>query len=277
MAASVHRLARDLDASIHVEPHGGGDTATRATRVAAHVLALAAGAPDRAVPSSATARRLVARRAATTLRCRSSVSLRSPAASRSPTSRTRAIRWSTDRRRQHLFAARRRASTRRAGVSRRRVHTSRCAITGTSAFSTVTARTRLVARAWRIWPRTPLPVSTHAVRVGAGDPTRLDAVVRALLPRSPSSGAHVDRRGNHSPERPLHPQGRPRRHGDLVEIRCSRSPAGPDVPLRVLYDDDDVVAVDKPGGVSGHALDPRDEARSPGPCSRANPGVGCDR
>jgi pimeloyl-ACP methyl ester carboxylesterase len=69
MASLGHRLARDLDASIHLEPRGGGDTATRATRVAAHVLALAAEAPDRAVLIVGHgAGGLVARRAATTLR-----------------------------------------------------------------------------------------------------------------------------------------------------------------------------------------------------------------
>jgi hypothetical protein len=70
MASLGHRLARDLDASIHVEPGGiGSDTATRASGVAAHVMALAASAPERAVllVGHGTGG-LVARRAATTLR-----------------------------------------------------------------------------------------------------------------------------------------------------------------------------------------------------------------
>ena len=69
MAPLGHRLARDLDASIHVEPRGGGDTATRALRVADHVSMLAAMAPKRPMLLVGhDAGGLVVRRAATTLR-----------------------------------------------------------------------------------------------------------------------------------------------------------------------------------------------------------------
>ena len=50
MAGLGRRLARDLDASIHVEPRGvGNDTTTRAARVADQVVALAASSPARAL------------------------------------------------------------------------------------------------------------------------------------------------------------------------------------------------------------------------------------
>jgi len=103
-------------------------------------------------------------------------------------------------------------------------------------------------------------VSTRVVRVGPGDPTRLDAVVRVLLPRLSrrlvrtliAEGAvRLNGRSTDKGARVV--------SGDLVEIPVLEGlEPDPDAPLRVLYEDDDVVAVDKPGGVSGHALDPRE-------------------
>ena len=47
--------------------------------------------------------------------------------------------------------------------------------------------------------------------------------------------------------------------GDLVEIPVldGLTPEA-DIPLVVLHEDADIIAIDKPGGVPGHALDPRE-------------------
>lgn len=47
------------------------------------------------------------------------------------------------------------------------------------------------------------------------------------------------------------------RAGDRVTLPCLGIEPEPDLPLRVVYVDDWLVVVDKPGGVRGHALDPR--------------------
>ena len=103
-------------------------------------------------------------------------------------------------------------------------------------------------------------MSTRAVRVDPGGPTRLDAIVRSLLP-------HLSRRLVRTliAEGSVRVNGRATRKGarvasgDLVEVPILEGLCpDPDLPLRVLYEDTDLVAVDKPGGVAGHALDPRD-------------------
>jgi 23S rRNA pseudouridine1911/1915/1917 synthase len=103
-------------------------------------------------------------------------------------------------------------------------------------------------------------VSAHrTVRVPAGAPTRVDACVRALLP-----GASRRLVRTLLAEGAVRVNGRTVRKGervetgDLVELPVLEPLAPePDVPLRVLYEDRDVVAIDKPGGVPGHALDAR--------------------
>ncbi|HXJ37217.1 MAG TPA: RluA family pseudouridine synthase [Candidatus Eisenbacteria bacterium] len=100
----------------------------------------------------------------------------------------------------------------------------------------------------------------RAVRVEAGAPTRLDAFVRAELP-------HLSRRV----ARLLIDEGAVRVNGRFAAKGTSLAPGDevllPEVPglapdetgmLDVLYQDDRVLAVDKPGGIPGHALDPRE-------------------
>jgi len=100
----------------------------------------------------------------------------------------------------------------------------------------------------------------RAVRVEAGAPTRLDAFVRAALP-------HVSRRV----ARLLIDDGAVRVNGRFAAKGTSLAPGDevllPEVPglapdetgsLDVLYQDDRVLAVNKPGGMPGHALDPRE-------------------
>jgi 23S rRNA pseudouridine1911/1915/1917 synthase len=97
------------------------------------------------------------------------------------------------------------------------------------------------------------------VHVTARSPIRLDACVRTLVPG-------LSRRLVRAlvAEGAVLVNGRPARKGahvvdgDVVELPEPAPLAPePDTPLRVLYEDADVVAIDKPGGVRGHALDPR--------------------
>jgi 23S rRNA pseudouridine1911/1915/1917 synthase len=90
-------------------------------------------------------------------------------------------------------------------------------------------------------------------------PARLDACVRALAPE-------LSRRLVRSlvAEGAVRVNGRPARkgdrvgEGDVVELPAIAPLApDPDVALAILYEDDAVVAVDKPGGMPAHALDPR--------------------
>lgn len=99
----------------------------------------------------------------------------------------------------------------------------------------------------------------HRVRVSDGAPARLDAWLRAhvpdlsrrLLRALVADGAvRVNGRRVRKGMRVV--------AGDVVELPDLPPLAPePDVPLRVLYEDAAIVAVDKPGGVRGHALDPR--------------------
>jgi 23S rRNA pseudouridine1911/1915/1917 synthase len=103
-------------------------------------------------------------------------------------------------------------------------------------------------------------VSTDVVEARADTPIRLDAFVRALLPdvsrrvvRALVDGGEVL------------VNGRPARKGvrlvpgDLVTApRVGPLAPEPALPLAVLYEDEQVIAVDKPGGVPCHALDPRE-------------------
>lgn len=90
-------------------------------------------------------------------------------------------------------------------------------------------------------------------------PARLDAWLRTAVPE-------LSRRLVRTlvAEGAVRVNGRPGRKGDRVaEGDVVDMPAiGPLAPepglrLAILYEDDDIVAVDKPGGVPGHALDPR--------------------
>jgi 23S rRNA pseudouridine1911/1915/1917 synthase len=97
------------------------------------------------------------------------------------------------------------------------------------------------------------------VRVTGATPTRLDACLRALAPE-------LSRRLVRTlvADGAVLVNGRPARKGtrvsdgDVVELPAvAPLAAEPDLPLRVLYEDPNVIAIDKPGGVPGHALDPR--------------------
>ena len=98
-----------------------------------------------------------------------------------------------------------------------------------------------------------------SVRVGPELAGRLDAAVRRLAPG-------FSRRLVRAliAEGAVRVNGRPARKGarvapgDVVELPALAGIApDPDVALRILYEDADLVAIDKPGGVRGHALDPR--------------------
>ncbi len=86
---------------------------------------------------------------------------------------------------------------------------------------------------------------------------RLDRVLAGLDPElSRSAAARLARDGlvrlNGRPVRPADPV----REGDVIEYRAPRpeplEPGPERVPLRVLYDDPDVVVVDKPAGMVVH-------------------------
>jgi 23S rRNA pseudouridine1911/1915/1917 synthase len=88
---------------------------------------------------------------------------------------------------------------------------------------------------------------------------RLDAVVRRLRP-------DLSRRLVRTlvAEGAIRVNGRPAakgasvREGDVLELpELEGIVPDPRMPLHVLYEDEAMIAVDKPGGVHGHALDPR--------------------
>jgi 23S rRNA pseudouridine1911/1915/1917 synthase len=99
--------------------------------------------------------------------------------------------------------------------------------------------------------------TTHVVTESA--PRRLDAFLHALLPG-------LSRRLVHTviAEGAVRVNGRPGRKGTLLEPgdRVTAPQIGPLAPdptleLPVVHADEAVVVVDKPGGMPGHALDPR--------------------
>lgn len=100
-------------------------------------------------------------------------------------------------------------------------------------------------------------MSTRATRVDVGG--RLDAVVRRLRPdlsrrlvRTLVADGLVRVNGRRAAK------GTAVRPGDVVEVAALEGVAPePETPLHVLYEDDALIAVDKPGGMRGHALDPR--------------------
>jgi 23S rRNA pseudouridine1911/1915/1917 synthase len=103
-------------------------------------------------------------------------------------------------------------------------------------------------------------VNDTVVTVTGVEPQRLDAFVRAALPTlsrrvarlAIAEGAvRVNGKRAH--------KGTFVRPGDQVTLPATaRLVPEPDLPVPVLYEDAWVVVVDKPGGVCGHALDPRE-------------------
>ena len=99
----------------------------------------------------------------------------------------------------------------------------------------------------------------RAVCVGPDMPARLDALVRRLLPdlsrrliRTLLAEGAITVNGR------IAVKGARIAAGDVVEVPALEGLAPePDHALTILYEDADMVAVDKPGGVPGHALDPR--------------------
>ena len=99
-----------------------------------------------------------------------------------------------------------------------------------------------------------------SVRIGPELAGRLDAAVRRLAPglsrrlvRTLIADGSVRVNG-----RPAH-KGARVAAGDVVELPALTGVApDPDVALGVLYEDADLLALDKPGSVRGHALDPRE-------------------
>ena len=100
----------------------------------------------------------------------------------------------------------------------------------------------------------------RTVRVTADMPARLDALLRTLLPtisrrlvRAFVADGSVRVNGRRASK------GSRVVEGDLVEIPVVDGLVPePDLPLVVLHEDADIIAIDKPGGVPGHALDPRE-------------------
>lgn len=102
-------------------------------------------------------------------------------------------------------------------------------------------------------------MTSRIVEVGSDMPARLDALVRSVLPGL--SRRLVQRLFD---EGSIRLNGRIGRKGerlvagDRVELpEIAALAPEPALPLDVLYEDAFVVAIDKPGGVRGHALDPR--------------------
>jgi 23S rRNA pseudouridine1911/1915/1917 synthase len=99
----------------------------------------------------------------------------------------------------------------------------------------------------------------RTVPVVSGVPARLEALVRVELPaasrrlvRALIDDGSVRVNGRRAAK------GTRVAAGDVVELPILEGLAPePDLPLRILYEDADVVAIDKPGGMPGHALDPR--------------------
>jgi 23S rRNA pseudouridine1911/1915/1917 synthase len=107
-------------------------------------------------------------------------------------------------------------------------------------------------------------VTTRLVAVDSGMPARLDALVRSLLPGA--SRRFVQRLFDEGAVRLNGRIGRKGERivpGDRVELPAiAPLTPEPDAPLTVVYEDAMVVAIDKPGGVRGHALDPRQRGTS---------------
>lgn len=103
-------------------------------------------------------------------------------------------------------------------------------------------------------------MSESTITVTSASPMRLDAFVRAALPafsRRLTRLAIADGA--------IRVNGRPAQKGMLVKAGdqvtvpvTTELVAEADLPVSVLYEDRSLVVVDKPGGMRGHALDPRE-------------------
>ena len=84
--------------------------------------------------------------------------------------------------------------------------------------------------------------------------TRLDRFVQSQLKRTSRTRArHIIELGAYSPEaQRLRPNGRVRAEQLVLLWRAPWDEKAPDVRLRVLYDDDELLAVDKPAGIPVH-------------------------
>jgi 23S rRNA pseudouridine1911/1915/1917 synthase len=100
----------------------------------------------------------------------------------------------------------------------------------------------------------------RTVSVPPDAPERADAFVRTLLPSASRRLVRAlfdagDVRVNGRPAT----KGTRVATGDVVELPLlEHLRPEPDLPLAIVYEDADLVALDKPGGVPGHALDPRE-------------------
>jgi 23S rRNA pseudouridine1911/1915/1917 synthase len=90
--------------------------------------------------------------------------------------------------------------------------------------------------------------------------TRLDAFVHAALPGLSRRLVHrlIAEGGVRVNGRPA-PKGARLRPGDVVSLPALPASIAPEpeLALPIVYEDDTLVAVNKPGGMPGHALDPR--------------------
>jgi 23S rRNA pseudouridine1911/1915/1917 synthase len=103
-------------------------------------------------------------------------------------------------------------------------------------------------------------VSDTTLTVTGPSPQRLDAFVRAALP---ALSRRVTRLA--IAEGAVRVNGRPAHKGTFVQAGdevtlpvATALVAEPHLPVPVLYEDGSLVVVDKPGGMRGHALDPRE-------------------
>lgn len=102
-------------------------------------------------------------------------------------------------------------------------------------------------------------MTERTLTVTTATPLRLDAFVRAALPLlSRRVAQRVIADGSVRVNGRLGTKGTLVRPGDHVTLPnlTGLSPE-PDLPVRVRYEDEALVALDKPGGMPGHALDPR--------------------
>ena len=106
----------------------------------------------------------------------------------------------------------------------------------------------------------PVPSMSHVFTVGEAGAPRLEAFVRACMPG-------LSRRLVRAliVEGLVQVNGRPARKGtrlapgDRVSVPAPGGLAPePDLPVGIVYEDAALVALDKPGGMPGHALDPRE-------------------
>lgn len=90
-------------------------------------------------------------------------------------------------------------------------------------------------------------------------PVRLDTFVRRACGLSRRLVRHLIAEGRVRVNGRPAPKGRLLRPGDEVHLsRVGGLTPEPDLPVRVIYEGPDMAAIDKPGGMPSHALDPRE-------------------